>query len=308
MGLHTGAGEHAERCARGSRSSWSARVKASRWRRGRASAARADARGGGAPVAPAPRSSPSRGCGRTARSCSSAPTSGSRTCSRGARSGRRRGCSALAAWTRTRATSPASSPRSRPDAAPGSGCLPRTPTRRRCGRRGALARMRWRSCRCTSAWQFATGRAATSSRSQGRCARARSRRRSAGTSVFVGAAGEPLAARREAPAAVVALRGALVPPEQPAPRWPPAARAPRSRRGCAGCSTPRAHSGSGAAARNLPGPAVTPPLLRSVARRPADRPGSGRRSPLAPHPEPRSAPTAPLRGSGHASSQPSRDG
>ena len=93
----------------------------------------------------------------------------------------------------------------------------------------------------------------------------------------------------EAPGAVVALRGALVPPEQPAPPWPPATRAAGAGRAAAGPRHCR-RSGSGPAARPPEGPAVAPPLYgRWLAAQPTVP--NDRRSALDADAEPRSAPS-----------------
>jgi hypothetical protein len=108
-------------------------------------------------------------------------------------------------------------------------------------------------------WRFATG-AGGDFESLAEALRARPIPPEVGPhELYVGAAGAPLPALPpDAPGAVVALRGALVPPEQPAPPWPPATRAQVQDGLRQVLDTPAQRLGSGGAAPA--GPAVTPPL------------------------------------------------
>ena len=108
-------------------------------------------------------------------------------------------------------------------------------------------------------WRFATG-AGGDFESLAEALRARPIPPEVGRhELYVGAAGPPLPALPpEAPGAVVALRGALVPPEQPAPPWPPATRAQVQDGLRQVLDTPAQRLGAGGAAPA--GQAVTPPL------------------------------------------------
>ena len=111
--------------------------------------------------------------------------------------------------------------------------------------------------------------------------------------LYVGAAGPPLPALPpEAPGAVVALRGALVPPEQPAPPWPPATRAQvqeglRQVLDTAGAAARGGWRGPRRSGRDAS-------AVRPLARRPGDGP-ENRRPALDADAEPRPPPSRSLR-------------